>query len=102
MSNVRIKSIHSDFRGPIQDYKEEGIGNNDARCKCLKQINSIVYHHAGDHSMCFQAKYCTFVEVKNANPTWTVEEIETEAAKKSKRNGGKSMSMGKKALATIS
>jgi len=102
LSNVRIKSMHSDFRKPIKQYKEEGIGNNDARSKCLRQIESVVYHHAGDHSKCFQAQYCTFIEVKNQHPAWTEEEIQTEAANRSKRHGGKSMSMGKKAIVTLS
>ena len=101
LSNVRIKSIHSDFRGPIKDYKQEGIGNDVARSKCLKQIKSVLYHHNGDHSYCFQAKYCKFIEVKNENPAWTEEAIQTEAAKRSNRHGGKSMSLGKKALQTI-
>lgn len=48
LRNERIKSIHSDLRGPILDYNNEGVGNNhineedlgndDTRCNCLKQM----------------------------------------------------------------
>lgn len=99
---MRIKSIHSDLRDPIKEYNEEGVGDKEARCKCLRQIAAIPHHHSGDHSECFQEKYCTFIEVKNANPTWTYAQVEEEAAKKIKRHGGKYMSMGKKAIGIVS
>ncbi len=30
LSNVRIKSIHSDLRDPIKEYNEEGVGKKEA------------------------------------------------------------------------
>eukprot|EP00984_Skeletonema_dohrnii_P022599 scaffold11702_cov157-Skeletonema_dohrnii-CCMP3373.AAC.2 len=101
LSNVRIKSLHTDIRDPLEEYNKEGVGNAAARCKCLKQIGAIVYHHSGDHSKCFQEKYCTFIKVKNANPTWSDEKVDEEASKQSKRHCGKYMSIGKDAIAKI-
>jgi hypothetical protein len=39
--------------------------------------------------------------VKNENPTWSDEQVETEASNTSKRHGGKYMSIGKKAMEII-
>jgi len=96
VSNVRIKSFHTDLRKAIVECTNEG-NNAAAQAKCLKQMYATIPHHSGDHSQCFQEKCCTYLKVKNANPAWTEEEVETEAAMRSLRHRGEYMSIGMKA-----
>ena len=85
LSNVRIKSLLSDVKTKVKEY-HPFVGDDPERSKCLKQIGCIIRHHCGDHSLCFQEHRCTYLRVKNANPAWTVDEINAESVKSTKRH----------------
>lgn len=95
VSNVRIKTMHTDLRRALDTCIAAG-NTEAAQCECLKQMYATVPHHSGDHSQCFQPKYCSYLQVKNENPSWTEEQLETEALNRTKRHGHY-MSIGLKA-----
>jgi hypothetical protein len=55
LTNEKIKSIHSDISHTVRGYRDY-VGIEEEQTKCLRQLNSIVRHHCGDHSTCFQEK----------------------------------------------
>ena len=85
LSNVRIKSIQSDITAAIKAYAPY-VGDSVKRNECLNQIRAIVRHHCGDHSLCFQEKFCSYLEIKSKHEDWTQEQINAEALKRTKRH----------------
>ena len=100
LTNLRIKSIHTDLRDPIMEYHEK-LDDVTARQNCLTQLNAIITHHCGDHSKCKFKKYCTYLQVKNANPNWPEDKVRAKTAKKCKRHGGQTMDLSRKGIATL-
>lgn len=84
LSNLRIKSIAADVKAAIKAY-HPNVGDAEERTKCLCQIGCIIRHHCGDHSRCKDEQFCTYIKVKNEHPTWPREQIQEEAANRSKR-----------------
>ena len=94
LTNLRIKSINSDIKNVINDYKDNGIGNPKNKKDCIDQLQAIVPHQCGNHSQCKFEKWCSYIEVRNKNPSWDSIKIAEEAARKSKRaHSGKNMSL---------
>ena len=55
----------------MDDYERNGLGNNTARVAYIAQLEAIVMHQCGDHSKCVHKKWCSYLKIKNTNPTWT-------------------------------
>ena len=49
LTNFRIKSIHTDIRGTIQDYNKK-LGDHGARQVHIDQLSCIIPRHCGDHT----------------------------------------------------
>ncbi|KAL7541261.1 hypothetical protein ACHAWF_006894 [Thalassiosira exigua] len=92
LSNERIKSIHSDLRKPVSEYSLH-LGNESARTICLEVCHAIIRHHNGDHSLCKHDEYCTYRQVRSANPSSTEEDVRLETARQSLRHGGRTMDL---------
>ena len=85
VSNARIRSIQSDITAAIKEYHPH-VCDSEQRDDCLTQMCAIIHHHCNNHSCCKFEKFCSNLKVRNANPTWSEDQIEEEALKCSKRH----------------
>ncbi len=88
LENSRIRAIMADVLTAFQEYTLH-IGDEKARTKCLKRIRAVIPHHCGDHSKCEWDDVCGFLKIKNENPTWTLDQVLAQYAKKGRFNGKK-------------
>lgn len=85
LSNQRIRSISSDITKAVKEYSNH-VGHDVKRTECLEQLRTIIRHHCNEHTYCKHEKFCSYIKVRNDNPEWTEDEVNTEAINRSKRH----------------
>ena len=98
----RIAMMNSDISATIDDYSKTGTGDPDAQKACLDQLAAIVPHHCGQHHLCRNERWCTYLRIQKEHPDWDVHSITVAAAAESNRPlNGKPMSLSEDGMSTI-
>ena len=92
LTNLMILRINLDVRKIVDAYEDAGIGNATHRKACLDQLDAVIPHHCGDHSLCKCENFCTHLKVRKRHPTWSKDQVAMQAASELKRNTNMSLS----------
>ena len=98
----RIAMMNSDISATIDDYSKMGIGDPYAQKACLNQLAAIVPHHCGQHHLCKNERWCTYLMIQNKRPDWDAHSITVAATAESNCPlNGKPMSLSVDGMSTI-
>jgi hypothetical protein len=94
--------MNSDISATIDEYSKMGVGDPAAQKACLNQLAAIVPHHCGQHHLCKNKRWCTYLKIQNLHPDWDEHSITVAAASESNRPlNGKPMSLSEDGILTI-
>jgi hypothetical protein len=98
----RIAMMNSDISATIDEYSKMGVGDPAAQKACLDQLAAIVSHHCGQHHLCKNECWCTYLKIQNLHPDWDEHSITVAAASESNHPlNGMPMSLSEDGILTI-